>query len=202
MANAKTQVIPNGIDERLLKISRAPAATKSLLFVGHLEVMHNIDAAAFLATEILPLVRAVVPGTELQIAGAGRSKTIAKLAKLPGVRVIGFVPDLAALYTQNSIFVAPLRFSAGVQNKVLEAMAAALPVVTAEPVIAGLGATADTELLQANDADSYARHIVALLNDANYAGQLGIAGRDFVRSRYSWKMANDRLRAIGEQLAA
>ena len=114
--------------------------------------------------------------------------------------VTGFVPDLNAALNRSQVFAAPLRFAAGVQNKVLEAMATARPVVTTALVNEGLRAVPGQQILIADDASSTAQQIVALLQDEDLRVRIGHAGLAFVREKYSWERAVDRMRHIEAQL--
>jgi glycosyltransferase involved in cell wall biosynthesis len=171
-----------------------------LIFVGHLRVFHNVDAARYLVGEILPLVRRQVPGCTVEIAGASPDPSVQALAETPGVSVPGFVEDLNQALNQASVFVAPLRFAAGVQNKVLEAMAAGRPVVTTGAIADGLGAVPGRDLLTGEDAPALAGEIVRLLGDAELQTALGQAGRQFVQEKYGWHYAVERMGAIEEML--
>ncbi len=137
---ANIRVVPNGVDANRLYPLEQPCEPDSLIFVGHLGVFHNVDAATILARKVLPLVRQQIPNCSLKIVGAEPNAQVRALDAEPAVSVTGFVPDLNDYLNRAAIFVAPLRFAAGVQNKVLEAMATASPVVTTNLVNAGLGA--------------------------------------------------------------
>ena len=193
---ANLRVVPNGVDASRFFPSGEPSCPGSLIFVGHMGVMHNVDAATFLAREILPRVRALVPGCTLEIVGASPSAAVQQLASLPGVAVTGFVQDLNQYLNRAAVFVAPLRFAAGVQNKVLEALAAGRPVVTTSLVNAGLGAQAGRHLLVADAAEEMAGQIVALLHDPARGAAIGRAGLDFVHQAYGWDRVALRMREI------
>lgn len=192
---AHLQVVPNGVDvARFHPTGQAPRPY-SLLFVGHMDVLHNADAAVYLAEEILPRVRRAVPAV-LTLAGAGDNRRVAELAALPDVAVRGFVPDLNRLLNETAVFVAPLRFAAGLQNKVLEAMAAGVPVVATPPVNAGLQAAPEREILLGADAAAVAAQIVRLLRDEEVRRAIGRSGRAFVQQRFTWQHAAARMRHI------
>lgn len=198
---ANIQVVTNGIDTDEFHPKDARCEPDSLIFVGHLRVPHNVDAACHLGEDILPLVRRDVPTATLRIVGANPSPPVQRLGRMPGVTVTGFVPDLNAALNRSAVFVAPLRFAAGVQNKVLEAMAAARPVVTTSLVNEGLRAKPGRHLLIADDAESTAGQLVALLQDERLRREIGKAGMAFVREKYSWEHAVVRMRAIEKMLA-
>jgi sugar transferase (PEP-CTERM/EpsH1 system associated) len=193
---ANLRVVPNGVDASRFFPTQEIARPSSLIFVGHLGVLHNIDAVAFLALEILPRVRHQIPGCTLEVVGASPSAEVRRLADLPGVTVTGFVPDLNRSLNQAEVFVAPLRFAAGVQNKVLEAMAAARPVVTTSLVNTGLGAQAGRDLLLADSAEEAASQVLTLLRDGDLRLRIGQAGRAFVHGAFGWDRVALRMRDI------
>ena len=197
---ANLQVVPNGVDQERFYPTGQPCEPNSLIFVGHLRVFHNIDAAIHLVQEVLPRVRQEIPDCTLKIVGADPHPRVRRLADDPAVTVTGFVPNLNEHLNRSAVFVAPLRFAAGVQNKVLEAMATARPVVTTSVVNEGIGATPGRELLVADDPETMARQIVTLLRDEPLRQSLGREGLEFVRRSFSWDHALKRMRVIGNRL--
>lgn len=197
---ARIGIVPNSVDERLFAVNNSHAHAMRLIFVGNLEVKHNIDALIYFVEEILPIVRRTVPECILQIVGAGDPGSIGRLANKPGVTLSGYVPDLAEAYAGSTVSVAPLRFSAGIQNKVIEAMAAGVPVVTTSAVNAGLGAMDNRDLLIADSPSHFAAQVVRLLQDQPMRQNVGQSGREFVRSQFSGNRALERLRAIESML--
>ncbi|MCL7455117.1 MAG: glycosyltransferase, partial [Anaerolineae bacterium] len=197
---ANIQVVPNGVDTQHFRPLGIPAVQNRLILVGHMGVFHNIDAAHYLVRDILPLVRQGVPGCSLQIVGAHPDPSVEMLGREPGVTVTGFVPDLNEYLNRAAVFAAPLRFSAGVQNKVLEAMAAGRPVVTTSPVSEGLGSMPGRDLLVGDEAQAFAAQVLRLLTDEQRREELGRAGRAFVRSNYSWAFAVERVKAVEDLL--
>jgi sugar transferase (PEP-CTERM/EpsH1 system associated) len=193
---ANIRVVTNGVDLERFYPTGDLAEPNSLIFVGHLGVFHNVDAAVHLVRDVLPRIRREIPGCTLTLAGAEPSAQVARLSDVPGVRVTGFVPDLNEHLNRAAVFVAPLRFAAGVQNKVLEAMAAGRPVVTTSVVNAGLGAQPGEEVLVADDVAATAAHVVALLRDAELRARIGEAGCRFVRRTYDWGHVVKRMNEI------
>jgi sugar transferase (PEP-CTERM/EpsH1 system associated) len=198
---ANIQVVRNGVDLGHFYPIGQPPTPNSLIFVGHMGVFHNIDAASFLVNEVLPLVQDQIPGCTVTIVGANPSRRVLRLASEPSVTVTGFVADLNEHLNRAAIFVAPLRFAAGVQNKVLEAMAAARPVVTTSLINDGLAAQPGQEVLIGDDAGTMATRIVALLRDRELRARIGQAGRDFVQRSYRWDGVVERMRTIEDRLA-
>lgn len=179
---------PNGHDPGHAN-GRAPAR---LLFFGYHEVFHNRDAVRYLVEEVLPRVQASVPEATLDIAGKG-SDALGPWVRRPGVRVLGFVPDLDAELRRATVFVAPHRFAAGVQNKVLQALSAGTPVVTTPIVRQGLEPIPDGVLRVGADADEVAAHTVALLTDADAAVRQGARGVAWAHGRFTWRISLEAL---------
>ena len=198
---ANIRVVPNGIDLERFYPTGQRCIPDSLIFVGHMRVLHNVDAARHLADDVLPLVQKEIPTCTLSIVGADPAPQIWELGRSTSITVTGFVPDLNAHLNEAAVFVAPLRFAAGIQNKVLEAMAAGRPVVTTSLVNEGLGAQPEREILIANDAASTAHQITRLLASEQFREHIGGAGRRFVMGKFGWHHAVERVRAIEENLA-
>jgi sugar transferase (PEP-CTERM/EpsH1 system associated) len=196
----RVHIVPNGVDLDRFSPSDEEPNHDLILFVGHMGVFHNIDAASYLVQEILPLVRQRAPECQLEIVGADPSPVVLKLAADPAVEVTGFVPDLNAALNRAAVFVAPLRFAAGIQNKILEAMAAGRPVVTTSLVNQSLGAEPGREVIIGDTPAEVAGQIVALLSDRQRAEKIGRAARQFVRRTASWGHAVRRMEAIEREL--
>ncbi|MFN2170433.1 MAG: glycosyltransferase [Candidatus Promineifilaceae bacterium] len=198
--HSNTQVVPHPIGGEYTSLSHDLKDPLKLLFVGNLEVQHNIDAVRYMAKQIMPLILSKAPNLKFQIVGAGDTRKVTALNDLPGVQVVGYVPDLKTVYSQNAITVAPLRFSAGVQTKVVESMAAGLPVVTTSAVNAGLGTSPERDLLVAENAEDFAAQVLLLAGDEMLRRRIGQMGQSFVKARFSAQAAEDRLEAIHEQI--
>jgi len=189
-------VVPHGVDETLfgtaLRTSREPRVT----FLGNLSVPHNVDAAGYLARVLWPRIRAEMPEAELEIVGADPVAAVIALGALPGVRVTGPVPALAPVWERSGVMVAPLRFSSGIQNKVLEAMAAGVPVVTTPAAAAAIGALDGRHLRVGADDAGLARAALELLRAADGNGAMVAAARELVRTNFSWHTLVDRLESL------
>jgi len=194
-------VVPNGVDTERYRPLGHPPQSPALIFVGHMGVFHNIDAAEFLVRGILPRIRESIPAATLALVGAEPAAEVVALGAAPGVRVLGHVPDLNAALNEAAVFVASLRFAAGVQNKVLEAMAAGLPVVTTSHVNNGLSAEDGRHLIIADEPQSFAGAVVRLLRDPELRRRIGDEGREFVLRNYRWEDVADRMRLIERKLA-
>jgi glycosyltransferase involved in cell wall biosynthesis len=135
----------------------------------------------------LPLVRAAVPAAELRLVGARPVRAVRALAALPGVSLAADVPAMAPELAAASVAVLPLRAGAGLQNKVLEAMATGTPVVATAHAVAALGVTPGEHVLVADTAAEIATATIALLRDPVRARAMARAAHALVTQRYRWE---------------
>lgn len=165
--------------------SAAPAGLGSgVLFVGGYRHTPNVDAALWLLREVMPLVWRELPRLTCTLVGSHMPDELRALGSLR-VEVPGQVPDLAPLYRQRRVAVAPLRFGAGIKGKVLEAFAAGRPCVMTPIAAEGLALPEPLAALVHDDADGLARAIVALHHDDGRCALAGDAGRHFIAQHHS-----------------
>jgi len=157
-----------------------------LVFTGQMDYRPNVEAVESFARQTLPAIRTVHPNARFAIVGRNPSKAVEALAALPGVIVTGGVPDVRGWLAAADIVVAPLRIARGIQNKVLEAMAMARPVVASPQAAEGIDAQDEMHFLIAANPAEEAAKINALLADPARAAQLGIAARAGMEARYRW----------------
>ena len=185
----RVHAVENGVDLERFSPATAydtPFSTPGphLVFTGNMDYWPNADAATWFATDIMPLLRASRPGIEFHIVGANPGPAVQRLATLPGVRVTGRVPDVRPYVAHAAVCVAPLRIARGIQNKVLEAMAMARPVVASPQAFEGVRATAGRDLLVADGAAATVAAIAAVLDGAH--PNVAAAGRRAVEADYAW----------------
>lgn len=161
------------------------AAQIPLVFTGAMDYWPNIDAVTWFVTEMLPTLRQQWPQLCFYIVGRSPPPAVQALAG-PDVVVTGTVPDVRPYLQHAAVVVAPLRVARGIQNKILEAMAMARPVVAAESCAQAIHAESETELLSATSPASFIEQISALLASPERCAKVGSAGRQRVLSDYSW----------------
>jgi len=160
------------------------AGEAALVFTGAMDYWPNIDAVQWFAREVLPGVRALRPDAVFYIVGSRPAPQVQALAAQPGVRVTGTVPDVRPYLAHAQAAVAPLRIARGIQNKVLEAMAMAMPVVVSPQALEGIAAHPREDVLLAEDAE---RYIAILLQQLTQPGPtLGPRARANVLANYAW----------------
>jgi sugar transferase (PEP-CTERM/EpsH1 system associated) len=195
------RVMENGVDTNFfapdpLYPRPYPEGRPVLVFTGAMDYWPNVDGACWFARDILPLLRQTVPGVSFWIVGMNPSAEVRALAKAGDVVVTGTVPDIRPYLAHANAVVAPLRIARGIQNKVLEAMAMARPVVAHPSCLAGLSAQVGEEVLAASGPNEFSRAVLVALGPRG-AG-IGAAGRARVTERYNWKRQLQVLdRALG-----
>jgi glycosyltransferase involved in cell wall biosynthesis len=112
---------------------------------------------------------------------------VRRLGGLPGVTVVGQVPDVRPYVARAAVAVAPLRIARGVQNKVLEALAMGRAAVVSPQALAGIRADDGVHLLSASSPAEWTSSILGLLDDAEWRQRLGAAGRAFVETHHNWE---------------
>lgn len=200
-AAKRIRVLPNGVDIDYFTPQSGQAQAATILFSGKLSYHANVAAALYLAQAIMPLVWAKHPQAKLVLAGKDPAKSIRALTADGRVSVTGTLPDLRPVFAQATIAAAPLRYGAGVQNKVLEAMACGLPVVATPQVLGALEAEAGRELLVGKDASELANHIVSLIEQPDLRAQVGQAGRAYVEAHHRWATIAERLIKIYQDVS-
>jgi glycosyltransferase involved in cell wall biosynthesis len=159
-----------------------------ILFSGNMNYPPNIDAAIFLVKKIMPLVWKVYPKSKVLLLGTEPHTSIRKLAS-QNVMVSGWVEDVRPYYAKCRIMVAPMRLGAGLQNKLLQAMAMKIPCVSTHLANSSLGAKPGLEILVAETPEENAKAILKLLNDKQFAHNIAENGLRFIKKTYSWENA-------------
>jgi glycosyltransferase involved in cell wall biosynthesis len=192
-------VVPNGVDGDRFRRTVPDLGRDTVVFTGKLDYPPNEDAAIRLAEDVLPRLRARVPSVELLLVGLRPTPRLVAAAARTGAVVTGEVPDVRPYLERASVFAAPLRFGAGIQNKVLEALAMDVPVVCSSLAAAGLridGAAPPLEV--ADDVDELVAALARRVELAADEPAAGSGGSSFVARHFSWERS---AAAVDEQLA-
>jgi polysaccharide biosynthesis protein PslH len=197
---AKVTVVPNGVNTELFRPLSQPREPRTLIFVGHMGVPHNHDAADRLIRQVVPRVEAACGPVQVRLVGQDSDRNGFRNSLDGRVQCTGFVEDLNGELNRSAVFAAPLRFAAGTQNKILEAMAAGTPVVTTSLGNQGIGASPDSDLLVGDTDEQFANHVVRALQDQPTADSMGLRGRQFVETRFPWSAVQHRLQDIANSI--
>jgi sugar transferase (PEP-CTERM/EpsH1 system associated) len=187
----KVAVMQNGVDAHYFSPdagfdSPYPPEGPVVLFTGAMDYWPNIDAVSWFAKSILPLVRARFGDVRFWIVGMNPAPAVLELAG-EGITVTGTVPDVRPYLAHADVVVAPLRIARGIQNKVLEAMAMARPVVLSAAPAVGLVARDGHECVAADGEVAFADGVAQLLAEPDRARAMGLAARECVLGKYSWQ---------------
>lgn len=191
--NDMTHGINNGVDLEYFQPDTGSesngshsAAGPVCTFVGALDYRANIQAMEWFCEHCWPGVRQQIPNATLELVGRNPAQSLLRLSSLPGVAVIGSVPDVRPYLQRANVVIAPLQTARGVQNKVLEAMAVSKAVVASRQAIEGLDCRIGQDLLSADTADAWVATLVRLLNDRRLCQSIGRAGREYVQLHHCW----------------
>ena len=190
---ARVAVIENGVDAAgFAQGSNSAVPRNRLLFVGSMSYHANSDAAVWFTREIWPGIRQRFPQWRLTLVGSEPGPQVKALAELPGVEVTGTVSEVQPYYQEAIAALVPIRVGGGTRLKILEAMAAGVPVVSTSLGAEGIPVSHGRDILIADRPEEWVEMLVSL-QEGKRAEQLAEAGRSLVASRYDWN-------AIGKTL--
>jgi glycosyltransferase involved in cell wall biosynthesis len=212
-ATRRIQVLPNGVDLAQFHTADATRAPATVLFSGKMSYHANVTAARYLVEEIMPLVWAVRPDVTVWLVGKDPTPAVRALQRPPSaptphapdagaVIVTGMVPEVADYLRQATVAVAPILYGAGVQNKVLEALACGAPVVASPQAVSALQTRPGRDLLVAAAPSEFAHHILDIVAQPRLQTQLAQAGRRYVETHHSWDAIGSRLTHVYSRVIA
>lgn len=157
-----------------------------MMFTGVMDYWPNEDAVCHFVHDIFPLITERVPEAEFFIVGQRPTRKVRDLSKVQGVTVTGWVPDPGSYLDEAVVFVAPIRIARGIQNKVLEAMACGVPVISTNAAADGLDSVNGRDFLLADSPVSFAEQAVLLLRDGGFRERLAASAIEYVRKNHDW----------------
>jgi sugar transferase (PEP-CTERM/EpsH1 system associated) len=190
----KIHIVINGADTDFFK----PIAREKdyeIVFIGNMAYPPNINAAEYLANEILPEVQKSKPKARLLLAGATPDKRVLALQS-GSVTVTGWMDDIRDGYARAKVFIAPMQIGTGLQNKLLEAMAMKIPSITSPLANSALNAKDGREILVGQTPQDYAKLIIKLLDNPGFSNKIAEAGYQFVLNNFNWESATAVLEAV------
>jgi glycosyltransferase involved in cell wall biosynthesis len=193
--HARTVVVPNGVDPELFEVDGVAPPGERVLFFGRLDYPPNAHGLERALLEVWPRIASARPDAKFAVAGAGMPHRLARLAARERVEVLGFVPDLPTELARARVVLVPVWQGGGTRLKVLEALAAARPVVGTRLGVSGIGFEDGRHGLTADHPEVLAELATTLLSDGERSRRLGAEGRRLAE-RYRW----DRVLAPAEAL--
>jgi sugar transferase (PEP-CTERM/EpsH1 system associated) len=196
-------VCPHGQDVPSIERVRAsPRVPGALVFSGVMATYTNVDAATWFAREIFPRIESEVPEASFWIVGRSPQRAVKALARSPRVVVTGEVPDVYDWLCRAAVAVDPLRIGAGMQNKVVQAMACELPIVATSEANEGIAARPGDEIVLQDSAEGFAAAVIALLRSPAERERIGRAARRFVETNWTWEAQFEKLEKLLRSVAS
>jgi sugar transferase (PEP-CTERM/EpsH1 system associated) len=196
------KVLPNGVDLAYFTPTDEPREPDTLVFSGKMSYHANVTAALYLVHDIMPLVWAQRPDVKVWIVGKDPPREITNLkTSHQPIAVTGTVPDIRPYLRRATAAVVPTPYGAGIQNKVLEAMACDTPVVASPQAVSALQVVQRRDLLVSHEPREFARDIFRLLEDRELASRLGAAGRHYVEENHNWDVVTGKLEETYQEIA-
>lgn len=194
-------VIPNGVDTTLFSSSLEKGSSRQdMVFFGTLGYAPNRDALLYFCREILPLIHNKFPELRLNVIGPHAPTEIKELHHLQGINVLGYVDDIRPYLLNAAVCLVPLRSGGGTRLKILEAMAAGVPVVSTTIGAEGLDVLDRKNILLADSPKAFATAIFQLLENPDLAAQISEQARNLVETKYDWKIIGQQLEEFYRQV--
>ncbi|MFT4601904.1 MAG: sugar transferase (PEP-CTERM/EpsH1 system associated) [Arenicella sp.] len=188
----KIEIIENGISDDFFNYSSKSEKSHDLVFIGNMNYPPNIECSEFIGEQLSPELSEL----KFMISGASPHQKIIDLKKIENITVTGWVDDIKESYASGKIFLAPLFIGTGLQNKLLEAMAMGLPVITTPLANNALNAKPNEQILIASTKEEFVEHINALLSNQDLYCKISKAGQAHVKSRFSWTQSVQKLELL------
>ena len=190
----KADILENGVDADYVSALARKTEGINIVFVGVMDYPPNAEAVVFFAKHVWTKIRETHPNARFTIVGARPAKCVLGLAPIPGIDVTGYVPDVRPYLAAATVSIAPLATARGVQNKILEAMAAGVPVLTTPDVAKGLPDGAETLVFTAmRSAEVFAAALLDLIANEAIREERAARAVEFIRRNCGWDM---KLRAL------
>jgi len=198
---APVSILPNGVDLHYFHPGKDNMREpETLVFSGKMSYHANISMVDYLVREIMPKVWAKRPTVRLVIVGKDPPAKVKHLALNPLITVTGTVVDIRPYLWKATVAVVPLVYGAGIQNKILEAMACKTPVVTNSKAMLALQAGVDSKILVADSPEEFSSEVVRLIENRRLQRDMGEAGFAYVQKEHDWNKITKELIVIYEEV--
>jgi polysaccharide biosynthesis protein PslH len=189
----EVEIIPNGVDLDYFAYMNGKPRQPEIVFLGKMSYYINVASVLWFYKQVFPLIRQHCPDAKLLIVGRNPVQAIQALASDPAVEVTGTVPDVRPYLQRAAVSICPMVSGAGIQNKMLEAMAVGTPCVATSLACQALAIEPNKEVLIADTAEHFARCVLELLNQPLRRQQVSEAARVYAESYHNWHRIGARL---------
>jgi glycosyltransferase involved in cell wall biosynthesis len=193
MVPTKIEVIPNGVDLALYQKLKKDQKDNNLLFIGPFDHLPNEAGIFWFIKKIFPKIQAKVKNVKLYIIGKKPSARILKLKKRQRIYILGYVHEIRPFFEKSKVFIVPLLSGAGTRIKILEAMAARIPVVSTQKGAEGIEVANRKNILIANSEKSFSQAVIQLLENDELCQKITDNAYELVKKKYTWAKSGQRL---------
>lgn len=195
ISSSNVTVIPNGVLLTLFKPNRV-RDFHIIAFSGNMSYGPNIEAVLWFANHCFPSIKREIPNVKFVIIGKEPSHEVQKLKHINGIVVVGYVTSMAQELSMAGIAIAPMHLGSGMQNKILEAMACGLPVITTTLGLGSIKAQHNQEIFVCDEAEEFTACVVDLLKNPERIQKTGENARKYVEVWHSWETSADEIDCI------
>jgi len=192
--SAPISVLPNGVDLDYFQpnpsVQREP---ETIVFSGKMSYHANISMVKYLVTEVMPRIWEQRPTARLVVVGKDPPPDVKEFSKNPMITITGTVDDIRPFLWKATVAVVPLIYGAGIQNKILEAMATGTPVVTTSKALSALGAKSEKDIYVADTPEEFSMSVLRLIKNSDVNSAVGTAGLQYVKKQHNWGRIVSRL---------
>ncbi|MBN2301328.1 MAG: TIGR03087 family PEP-CTERM/XrtA system glycosyltransferase [Lentisphaerae bacterium] len=194
---APLTAISNGVDTQMFQPSREPYDPNTLVFTGAMDYFANVETMLYFVRAILPQIRKAIPSVKLYIVGSKPAPVLKKLANTSSdIIVTGYVDQVRPYVVKSAAFVAPMQIGRGINNKIIEAMAMGVPVVTNSLGLEGIRAVPGHDLLVEDAPENFAAQVIRLMTDAEFRHTIAGNARKTIATHYNWDTNLENLNTI------
>ena len=190
------EIIANGVDLDYFKPQQVACNPKKIVYLGNFHSFPNRDGVLFFYEKIFPQVLAAIPDVQFYIVGINPPEKLLSLKDDKNIFITKDVEDIRIYLRDAAALVCPLRVGAGIQNKILEAMAMGIPVVTTTLGTLWLSEEGKKTVLIADSPCDFAAELISLMKSAEKRNMYAQQGRLFVEKYFSWELNMNKLEIL------